>query len=151
MLLLAILAVMLSTTPAMTENDAMHYSPRRRVYFGSMDALQRTMPDFMTVSNASRCRRVPEGDEGTILDVARRKKRPKSVEENDDDDDAQEKSSANKLWPPWPFNLLTQRGSKNDNLSRDSGYRSSGTLFWAYFGQRLLITKRQFQHGECFQ
>ncbi len=109
------------------DNDVPPTARRRRVYFGSMDSLLTSSP---SISNA-----------------VRRNKRRKVAEEGDVEE---EESRDNKLWPPWPFNLLTQRGSKKSNNGHDNIYnkRNSIILFWSYFGQRMLITKRQLQHGK---
>ena len=138
----AALAALLSKASSLPEESL---PPRRRaLYFGSMNALQRTSPSLL--ASTSRRRRVIDDDEYSVMDVARRRKRQEEVEDSDNDGDTSRGN--NKLWPPWPFNLLTQRGSNNGKNVPDDGYRSSGSLFWAYLGQRLLITKRHFQHGE---
>ena len=104
---------------------------RRRVYFGSMDALRHVMP--------SHCK-----SSGTALVSSASRRRVVSIEE---DPEEEENSSRVKMWPPWPFNLLT-KPQRSDNAKNSSyGYRSSG-LFWAYFRQQLQSTKRQMQHGE---
>jgi len=147
MLLVIAISVMISTVSSLGENNGIISPPRRRVYFGSMDALQRPVPDSLVVSATARSRRILKDDDYSVLDVARRRTRQNNVVEETDDEE-EEEATGNKLWPPWPFNLLTQRGSKNGKNGRDDAYRSNGSLFWAYFRQRLLITKRQFQHGE---
>jgi hypothetical protein len=143
---------MVSEASCFRENDGVNARrPRRLVYWGSMDVLQHsTTSDSLVVTTSLKNRRRIEDNDYLLMDVARRRKRLKEEEEGDDNDDA---SSGNKLWPPWPFSLLTQRGSRNNKNGKNDGYRSNGSLFWAYFGQRLLISKRQLQHGEshhCF-
>lgn len=115
--------------------------PRRRVFFGSINDLHRSLhDDSLVVSAASGSRRRRLDDEYSVLDVARRRK----IQESDDDDEANEEG--NKLWPPWPFNLLTQGGRRNAQKSRDNDYPSKKSLFLSYFFQRMLVTKRQIQH-----
>lgn len=105
--------------------------PRRRVYFGSMDTLRHVMP--------SHCK-----SSGTGLVSNTSTRRVVSIEE---DPEEEEKSSRVKMWPPWPFNLLTKPQRPHNAKNSSYGYRSSG-LFWAYFRQQLQSTKRQMQHGE---
>lgn len=144
MLRIAVLVVLISDASSLRENYCMPTRPRRRIFFGSMDMLQR---DSLSVSAASASRRTVT--DSVVAHVARRKEREKDVMEQSEQDDEGSSRGSN-IWPPWPFNLLTQQGSRNSNNGRDEMYkRGSISLFWSYFGQRLLITKRQFQHGKC--
>lgn len=109
---------------------------RRLCYFGSMQELQLSAADNYASS--------------LIVEVARRRRRRE--EDSEDNDQVSSRPVANKLWPPWPFNLLTtQRGSNTRSSGQDTeehDYRSNNniSLFWTYFAQRMLITKRQIQH-----
>ena len=139
-LFLVIAVLKLFTEASSLGDNDVPPTARRRVYFGSMDAL------FMHTSSHSRSRGIVEDDMYSVSNVVRRNTRRKVAEDNDEDE---EESRGNKLWPPWPFNLLTERGSEKNNNGRVDIYkRNSISLFWSYFSQRMLITKRQLQHGK---
>ena len=127
------LVIALAANLPMTQavNDSIR--SRRLVYFGSMDALQHAMPYSHLKSSGT-----------ALISNASRKK---VVSRDEEPEEEEEDSSRVKMWPPWPFNLLTQPRRSENGRDSSNGYRSSG-LFWAYFWQQLQSTKRQMQHGE---
>jgi hypothetical protein len=65
----------------------------------------------------------------------------KTLHQIDEDDSLQ--TSRNKLWPPWPFNLIGKR--QHQDHHDDHRYPSTGALFWAYLRQRARIGIRQLR------
>lgn len=103
---------------------------RQIVHFGSMDSIRniavikhrKEFPARVTLASSSSTRRKTQ-----LLDV--------------DDDD--EEPEGNKMWPPWPFNLIGKK--KNGGQSSQDGYPSTGALFWAYVQQRSRVGICQIQ------
>ena len=93
---------------------------RRIVHFGSIDSIK----------TATLAQKLPKK-----VTLIARTKRPVEVEEEG-------APASNKLWPPWPFNLI---GKKANSEASDDGYPSTGTLFWAYLRQRSRVGVRQIQ------
>lgn len=122
------LVITLAATLSMTQSVNDSIRSRRLVYFGPMDSLQYALTSSgpALISNVSR---------------------KKAVSRHEEHGEEEEDSSRLKMWPPWPFNLLTQPRRTENGRDSSIGYRSSG-LFWAYFRQQLQSTKRQMQHGE---
>lgn len=62
------------------------------------------------------------------------------------------KSSQNKMWPPWPFNLL-QGSSEGEAVSSTAGTAGGrrgpaarmGGLAWSFFGQRARVSCKEMQ------
>ena len=75
----------------------------------------------------------------------------KTLHQTDEDDSLQ--TSRNKLWPPWPFNMIGNRRRRRQHQDHhdDDRYPSTGALFWAYLRQRARIGIRQVRQRKwCF-
>lgn len=128
---LFLFTALVATLPVALSINDIRSRRRVNVYFGSMEAWHHAKPSYFT---SSATKLVSRPSRRRVLSI-------------DEDPEEEENSSRVKMWPPWPFNLLT-KPQRSDN-AKDSSYvyRSSG-LFWAYFRQQLQSTKRQMQHGE---
>lgn len=138
---LLVVAVMCLTVVA-------HGNSRRVVHFGNMNEIRTATLKRRAIPIGSNRRLVQDdispslsSSRDLLLIKAKRKKKKAEEEELEDDEDDTEGS--NKLWPPWPFNLI---GKKPSNTK--DGYPSTGSLFWAYLRQRSRIGVRQIQQRE---
>ena len=121
-------AILLSLqSVAVANGDFPENALRRRIlHFGNVERIK-TAPLNQNLSTH-------------IKHVRNRKTRFVEVEEVD-------VPASNKLWPPWPFNLL---GRKSKSQDADDSYPSTGSLFWAYLRQRSRVGIRQIQQRKYF-
>lgn len=131
-----------------------YFTPRRRVYFGSMDSMRKDLIQDIqyrkslgvrqtTMASAHRTRRRRRLEQHTQHGTTRDRD-----EATADDRDvvlvSNSSSKKSKMWPPWPFNMIGRTKEQKEAAAEDDSSSAAG-LFWLYFRQRTRIGFRSLQ------